>query len=315
MRALALASITASIAAAACGGPSSARGGDASASGLDVGMAFAPTKSSAAALAALAVPIERAKALIDTIPEDERGDTGADPNGDGDPDNDPRPTAYDLDRDGTVDLVAFPQVMYGPSNGWLVHAAAGGKLQRLFAVSGGWADVRVERGAVALRFEARILAPGEPRFSTTLRFAKRAWDPPIKSYLAQQTKVPAPRPPYASFTTRGPARLRTAPAVDDTPNPSGDDAAAEAIDHTATLRGNVVATYGAGARGTLVASEGAWRYVAFDPATKPKETSLSHGMDTVMESNEPESERPPNRLLSDAWLCGWIAAAEIDVRK
>ena len=106
---------------------------------------------------------------------------------------------------------------------------------------------------------------GEARFSTTLRFAKGAWEPPIKSYQAAQTKVPAPQLPYASFTTRGAATLRAAPVVDDKPNPSGDDAGEESSDRSATLRGNVVATYAAGARGTVLASEGTWRYLASIP--------------------------------------------------
>lgn len=312
MRSLLLASTA--VAAAACGGPSSARPGGGSPGGFDLAMICPPSGGDAKALAGLAVPIEQAKALIDTIPEDERPEPSAEDDGDGDPSNDPRLTAYDVDRDGTVDLVAFPQIMYGPSNGWIVFAAAGGKLQRLFAISGDWADVRAAGGTAALRFEANVLGPGEARFSTTLRFANGAWEPPIKSYLASQTKVPAPRPPYASFTTRGATTLRAAPAVDDKPNPSVDDAGEEDEYRSATLRGNVVATYAAGARGTVLASEGEWRYVAFEPATRPSETSLSHGMDAI-ESDDEEAERPANQLRSEAWLCGWIAAAEIDTGK
>jgi hypothetical protein len=303
----------------ACGGPSSARPGGSS-SGLDVGIAFAPQQRGAAALEALAVPIEKAKALIDAVPEEERGDFGTSSGdggraGGGDSDSGDsadhrRPLAYDLDRDGNIDLLAFPQVMYGPSAGWVVHAVEHGVPRRLFGISGDWADVRVDKGAVALRFEASILAPGEARFSTTLRFAKGAWDPPIKSYAAMQGKIPAPHPPYASFTTRGPAVLRATPEVNDKPNPSEPDPADESLEHTTTLRGNVLATYPAGARGTIVASEGAWRYVAFDPATRPTETTLSHGMDEVGDGDD-GPDTAPNTLLSRAWLCGWIAAAEI----
>jgi hypothetical protein len=327
----ALAALAAALAACG-GGASSVRRGAGGAGGLDVGVAFAPSERGAAALTALAVPLEKARSLIDTVPEDERGDYGrsggagsgegngeagdeATGEGGGEP-GDAKPAAYDLDRDGAVDLVVFPEVMYGPSQGWLAYAAEGGKLRKLFGISGDWADVRVEAGAVTLRFQANALAPGEAVFSTTIRYANRAWDPPIKSYASAQGKIPTPRPPYGSFTTRRPTVLRARPEVDDKAKPKTEDGEEpdEEFGGTATLRGNVLASYGPGARGTVLATEGAWRYVAFDPAIKPAETSLAHGMDdTAPVEGAPEAA--PRSLQSDAWLCGWAATADLDVKE
>jgi hypothetical protein len=65
------------------------------------------------------------------------------------------------------------------------------------------------------------------------------------------------------------------------------------------LRGNVFVTYPPGARGIVLASEGAWRYVAFDPAVQPRESPTAEM--AIATDAGPE----------DAWHCGWVAAAEI----
>lgn len=278
----------------------------------DLGIALAPENRGAGALAKLAVPLERAAPLLAKLgPGESTGDTSLD--GDDDPSNDPQTTAYDLDRNGSVDLIAIPRVMYGPSNGWVVYAPKHGELELVFSISGDWADARVDGGAVTLRFQANLLGPGEARFSTTLRFANGAWDPPIKSYAAAQGKIPKARPPYARFATRGPATLRATPAVDD--KPRADDEGGDSYEQTTTLRGNVIATYAAaGARGLVLASEGDWHYVGFDPATPPKATSLSHGMDPEELETDVETyadREAPTELIAKAWLCGWVRAGEL----
>jgi hypothetical protein len=280
------------------------------AAAADLGFVLAPQRRGGAALAALAVPIERAQRLLETLSPDDRSGDSEMAGDDGD--DSPRVTAYDLDRNGTVDLVAIPRVMYGPSNGWVVYAANGGELELVFSISGGWADARVEAGAVSLRFEANLLAPGEARFSTMLRFANGRWDRPVKSYVAAQGKVPAARPPYARFSTKGPATLRATPAIRD--EPQSDEASN--YEQTSTLRGNVLAIYAAGARGLVLASQGDWHYVGFDPATRPKETSLSHGMDPEEVATDVETyadREAPTQQVSSAWLCGWVRAAELSV--
>jgi hypothetical protein len=157
---------------------------------------------------------------------------------------------------------------------------------------GFWADVRVGRGAVTLRFQEVSPVGGNPVYSTTLHFANRAWAKPIRSQVAMQGKIPAVQPPYGRFTTRERAKLRAAPAIDDTSEvPDG-------FDHTATMGGNVLAVYGAGARGLLLAREGAFRYVAFDAPIRPLETSPMDDGTNI----------DPSQYHA---RCGWISEGEL----
>ena len=213
-------------------------------------------------------------------------------------------TTWDFDGDKVDDLAAVGVVMYGPSQGWNVSIRDGTKMTEAFAISGDWADAREQGGLVAMRFEANTLAPGEPRFSVLVRYdrADKKFLPQVRAYVASQTKVPAVGGPFATFTTLGPATLRAAPAIDDAP--IDPDNYSDDWNRSATLRGNVVATYAANARGLVLASDGDWRYVAFDFAIRPEQTSLAHGMDTGAGSED-------QKLTSDTWLCGWIKASEI----
>ncbi|MBX3154806.1 MAG: hypothetical protein KF773_02315 [Deltaproteobacteria bacterium] len=213
--------------------------------------------------------------------------------------------AYDLDGDGVVDLKLVSRVMYGPSQGWEVSIRRGKEYAQVFATSGGWGDERDDGSHVLLRYATSILAPGEAEFSTLLRYdrATKSWGAPVKAYMAQQTKAPAIKAPYAPFTTAVVAELRATPEVDDAPAKNPDDLEDGGFSTTATLRGNLLATYNAGARGLVLAAQGEWRYVAFDPATPPKESSLAHGMNHVEEGHP-----------SDAWQVGWVKASEVGAR-
>jgi hypothetical protein len=217
----------------------------------------------------------------------------------------PMNTAYDFDRDGVDDLTSTGQVMYGPSQGWVVELRDGTKLAEAFAMSGEWADASEIGDEIAIRFQSYTLAPGEARYSVLVRYDRkaRAFRPLVKAYVASQTTVPVVRGPFATFHTSGAATLRATPAIDDTPAPSSDESE-DSWNRTTTLRGNVVATYQANARGLVLAADGEWRYVAFDFATRPEQTSLGHGQDVT-------GGHEPNKLTSDAWLCGWIRASEI----
>jgi hypothetical protein len=244
------------------------------------------------------VPLDRAKALLATLgdraPSLEAGAAlGGEPS--------PAPYAYDLDRDGVADLIAIPTVMYGPSQGWDVYLRARDAIGRdtldlAFAISGDFAEARDAGDQVILRFEANTLAPGEARFSTTLRYDRRhhGWSPAVSSYGALQAVIPQATAPLIAFTTRGPVSLRAAPSISDEPNPpdAGDD-----FERTRTLRGNLLASVPAGAHGVVVGRDrtGGWRYVAFDPASPPDATSLGHGMGGE----------------GDSWLCGWVLATDL----
>lgn len=273
------------LAGAACGAP--ARGTLANTAtprpgaALDLGVLLAPT----AGHGVLARFLVKAQSDPEPAADEDLGDG--------------KRRAYDLDGDGTVDLLAVSQVMYGPSQGWVVSTREGTQLEERFAISGGWADEREDAGAVALRFEANILAPGEARYSILLRYDRAAqrWDAPVRAYVAQETTPPATRGPYTRFTTPGPATLRATPAVDDSPAKNLDELE-DGFSHTQMLSGNVVARMPAGARGLVLATRGEWSYVAFDPAVAPVKSSLAHGM-----AGE-----------GAGWLCGWTRSSELVTR-
>jgi hypothetical protein len=253
-------------------------------------MAFVP--GMAGSIDKFAIPSERAATLIATLgPDVHRGDEGG------------KTEAFDFDGDGKADLVQFSEVMFGPSDGWNVFVRQGDQLVQAFGISGAWADARDGGSAVAVRFEANLLGPGEARFSTMLRYDRgsHAWSPALKAYGAVQGKVPTVgevASKLVPFQTVGAAALRSDPVVDDAPKPQPDDTTGDDFGKTATLHGNVLATYTATAKGIVLASEGEWRYVAFDPAAaKPTATSLAHGMD--MDG------------VGTSWLCGWVKATEI----
>jgi hypothetical protein len=277
--------------AAACGGPTTSTIGNqtgATARTDDpLAMVLAPRAGNVAALSKYITKSEKA----------------GDPLGGEEPA--PVNTTYDFDGDKIDDLTSVGEIMYGPSQGWNVSTRTGTKLEPVFGISGDWADAGELGSVIAMRFQANTLAPGEARFSLLVRYdrTKREFLPIVKAYVASQTEVPVVAPPFTAFTTTGAATLRAMPVVDDTPI-DPDKQSEEEWNRSATLRGNVVATYGANARGLVLASKGEWRYVAFDFATRPDATSLAHGMDAGDGGGE-------HKLASDAWLCGWIKATEI----
>ncbi len=277
----------------------------AAAAGLDLAVAFAPKPGDMASLQAfnaLEVPLKSVSAMIRAAGYDEKAVIS----------HMHATVAYDLDRDGKPDLLQIPQVRFGGRIDWVIGIPEGGKLRELFTCAGNWADIQIERGAATLRFHGTMKLDGEPLILWTLYFANGTWAPPIKTYAAAQGKVPAVRPPYGSFEARARVTLRATPVVDDAPAPA--PAAPTAASATASadpnrpgwpdppttmLRGNVFAAFPAGARGILLASEGPWRYVAFEPSTRPIEAALT------------ESVGSPDAGPQDAWHCGWVAAAEL----
>lgn len=296
---------------AACGGPKGAignqQGGTGSPDWLERSLAFAPVTHKDP-LAKYSVPLDKAAALIKALPVNEEHPIES-------RDQPDRQHAYDFDGDGQPDMVTFGETMFGPSEGTLAFLRKGAALEPtpVIATSGAWVDARETPDAVAMRIETLIIAPGEARYSQTIAYNKKthAWSAVIQSYGAMQGKVGAAGAAFTAFETVGPATLRAAPAVDDAPVKQEIDEVGGGIPPTTTLRGNVLATYEGKARGVIVASEGDWRYVAFDPATRPKETSLQHGMNHGPMPAEGAPEPPPNQLTTNTWLLGWVKAAEI----
>jgi hypothetical protein len=267
--------------------------------GLDLGVAFAPTQENIGlveSLVARRVPTRSVSAMIRAARHDEKAIV--------------HPfqatVATDLDRDGKVDLIEIPQARFGGRVDWVIGVPDRGKLKELFTVTGMWDGARIEDGKATLRFHATTKYDDEPRILWTLYYAGGAWAPPIKSFTAVQGKIPPTKPPYHSFEARSGATLRATPAIDDAPAqaaraPVPDDPKRPGYPDSPTrlLRGNVFVAYPPGARGLVLASEGTWRYVAFDPVTGPSETAVPQ--DVIPEDNGPKG----------AWHCGWVAAAQI----
>src|SRR5689334_12048966 len=225
---------------------------------LDLGIALAPQERGDAAQAALATVVAPLAKVMPALRAAGYAALAREAPGQ-------RPAAYDLDRDGSVDLVVLPMSQRRLGNdysGWFVATLTDGTLGLPFMNMGMWADVRVAKGTATLRFLQAFPAGGIPIVSSTFHFANHTWARPVRSQIAVQTQIPEVKPPYARFTVSASATLRTAPVVDDASDHMPD------IDFSETLRGNVIATYPAGAHGLVLARHGEFRYVGFDPESR-----------------------------------------------
>ena len=196
--------------------------------------------------------------------------------------------AYDLDGDGTADLVMFPHQMFGAYQGrYQIDIRTDDRLTKAFPIDGKLVDERDDGDGITLRFETAF-AENDPVLSFTLRFTVKQWLAPIAVYRAQQTALPRALAPLVAFASAAPLALRAAPVIDDQPLAADLDYEERT---TAVIAGNVLARFDGHARGYVVATSGEWSFVAIDPATPPSAIRMRHAHAT-------EELRP--------WLLGWM---------
>jgi hypothetical protein len=219
------------------------------------------------------------------------------------------PTFVDVDRDQRVDLVLIPHAYFGLSDGYQILLRERDRFVRTIDAAGKFVDVVDRIDMVVLRYELEATLPGEARViqSFAYRRARHGWTMGPAIYVAIQTVLPPIDRPIGRVETTTDTQLRTDPQiVDDTPAYTHDIASLGIdgfesaddpdVDRSATLGGNIVAHYAAGARGFALAMRDGWYFVAFEPAFRPRQTSLVHG-----------AERAP-----PPWYVGWVHGAALE---
>lgn len=218
--------------------------------------------------------------------------------------------AWDLDRDGRIDLFAVQGGYFGPSYGWIFYGRQGARFRYLWDSSGWIAGARVVPDGFELVHRVTIIDPAETEIFFTIAWdRRRQWASAGPSlYLAQQTQLPAHRTAPVPFTVRTASlALRYSPGLT-TNTPAGPShLIGSAL--SATLRDNIVAEYGPGARGFVLARAGGWAFVACAPAPAPLRQSLRHGMDGQVydEKSNAIIYKPP----IPPWIAGWVREREI----
>lgn len=218
--------------------------------------------------------------------------------------------AWDLDRDGRIDLFAVQGGYFGPSYGYIFYGRQGNRFRYLWDNSGWIAGARAVPGGFNLIFRVTIIDPAETEIFCTIDWDRRRQRAAVgpSLYLAQQTRLPASRTTPLPFTVRAvPLRLRYSPGLS-TNAPAGSPHLIGAA-MSATLRDNIVAEYGKGARGYVLARADGWVFVACAPVPAPLRQSLHHGMDGQVydEKSNTIVYKPP----IPPWILGWVREREL----
>jgi hypothetical protein len=206
----------------------------------------------------------------------------------------------DADRDGVVDL-ALVDAFYDASPGYLVLVREDRRFRRAWSAPGRFIGFEPSGDHVVLRFEVAVVSGGDPRVIRTLDRdpTTRAWHLGPASYLAVQGVVP-PIESCGPIEITTETALRLAPRLDDA-SLAKRRGEFEGFDETATLRGDVVADYPAGARGVALAERGEWLFVALAAEPVPVATSLRHDLFARSSGNGDVSMPPPH-----TFYCGWV---------
>jgi hypothetical protein len=209
---------------------------------------------------------------------------------------------------GRADLILIPRMYFGPSPGLRFFGREGDHFVYLGEHSGDIRRIDEDRTAIVLRFMVNILDPSETGIVFNFRFDRRGRSWTItKQYYAQQTEIPVRLSAATASQTVRESELRTGPHVDDgLPRTDHDQDVV-----TTTLKGNIVARFPEGAACLVLAAKGEWAFVAFTPASAPRESSLYHDLDHTLEQTRKELGVSPLR----PYLCGWIRREALEPRR
>lgn len=211
----------------------------------------------------------------------------------------------DFDQDKTVDLIMLHNTYFGPSPGYFYYFNNKGKFEYVFDNAGDLFVIKQQNQHTVLQHVIPVIDLSETKVIQTFEYhhEKQAYTWAPKLYYASQTKLPPQllkKPKLVSMHTN--VAVRTNKVMDNKPLKQTKPSEVNEVKTTQTLRGNVVATYAAGAKAYVLANQGDWLFVAFVPHTSLLKTSLRHGMD---EGYDPKTYKTTGPAIKP-YICGWI---------
>jgi hypothetical protein len=211
----------------------------------------------------------------------------------------------DMDGDGTIDLVIFNQVYFGPSSGLVFCGWDGRNFKYLFDCSGVIRTIERIGGRIYIRYAVTIIDASEAEILASMAydFKAKTWALDSKIYYAQKTRFPKVLSRPEPFQLNAPAVLRVDPKIDNKPNQK-DANGYYNYETTRTLNGNAVAEYPLSAGGYILAVENNWAFVAFDTKVAATDHSLHHGMEPTTYDKKTEVSTPI--IMPCQYYCGWI---------
>ena len=211
----------------------------------------------------------------------------------------------DMDGDGTIDLVIFNQVYFGPSSGLVFCGWDGRNFKYLFDCSGVIRTIERIGGRIYIRYAVTIIDESEAEILASMAYDIKAktWSLESKTYYPQKMRFPKAMGRPERFELSAPAVLRVEPKIDNVPLKKDADGYYN-YETTRTLYGNAVAEYPLSAGGYVLAVENNWAFVAFDTKMAATENSLHHGMEPTTYDKKTEVSTPI--IMPCQYFCGWI---------
>jgi hypothetical protein len=211
----------------------------------------------------------------------------------------------DMDGDGTIDLVIFNQVYFGPSSGLVFCGWDGRNFKYLFDCSGVIRTIERIDGRIYIRYAVTIIEESEAEILASMAYdlKAKAWALDSKTYYAQKTRFPKVLGRPEPFQLNAPAILRVDSKIDNKPNQK-DANGNYNYETTRTLYGNVVAEYPLSAGGYVLAVENGWAFVAFATKVAATDHSLHHGMEPTTYDKKTQVSTPI--IMPCQYYCGWI---------
>ncbi len=210
----------------------------------------------------------------------------------------------DFDSDGTIDLILFNQVYFGPSAGLVFYGRQDSTYNHLYDCSGSVAAIEKKAGKIYLRYTVSILAQQETEVQATVVFDMKTKSTYLDSklYFAQQTLIPKQFIKPQLFTTKKSVFLRFSPTENNKANVADEYGTYNDV-VTHTLFGNAVGEFIKESEGYIMAYQKEWAFVAFNSKVEYKQMSLAHGL----EPNKTVSDNVYQPILHPKlYFCGWV---------
>ena len=209
----------------------------------------------------------------------------------------PDPLFLDVSGDGMPDLIALPEIFFGPSPGYTLILRQKGRYVMRWGGAGNFTMVAVTGGHLLLAYTLDTIDEKEARVHhlVSLKRGVQGVTATATLFLARQTIIPPLSEPVSwSFSKE--LHLLAAPA--------GAPPSKQRADVSQLLKGGVVARYGSGATGYRFARKGRYGFGCLLPTAPLMASGLRHGMDNA------SFDEKRGRVIygrETPWICGWAA--------